>query len=133
MSTIQNLKNLIRIGGNKNAAHRQAQAAEPTANVSPVNAHNQAHGNSHHFKASGNQKSGSQKRARDREIQRLVAEERREHSTMPRYPGLTRWELIEKMGDGAFSNVYRARDTEGDRGEVAIKVVRKYEMNSKQV
>lgn len=37
------------------------------------------------------------------------------------------------MGDGAFSNVYRARDTTGDRGEVAIKVVRKYEMNSMQV
>jgi hypothetical protein len=37
------------------------------------------------------------------------------------------------MGDGAFSNVYRARDTTGERGEVAIKVVRKYEMNSMQV
>lgn len=37
------------------------------------------------------------------------------------------------MGDGAFSNVYRARDTTGQQGEVAIKVVRKYEMNSMQV
>lgn len=37
------------------------------------------------------------------------------------------------MGDGAFSNVYRARDTTGEQGEVAIKVVRKYEMNSMQV
>jgi hypothetical protein len=37
------------------------------------------------------------------------------------------------MGDGAFSNVYRARDREGTAGQVAIKVVRKFEMNSMQV
>jgi serine/threonine protein kinase len=46
---------------------------------------------------------------------------------------LERWTLIEKMGDGAFSNVYKARDTTGQVGEVAIKVVRKFEMNSSQV
>ena len=40
---------------------------------------------------------------------------------------------MEKMGDGAFSNVYRAIDTEGTAGEVAIKVVRKFEMNQNQV
>jgi len=37
------------------------------------------------------------------------------------------------MGDGAFSNVYRARDTTGQFDQVAIKVVRKYEMNNLQV
>jgi hypothetical protein len=37
------------------------------------------------------------------------------------------------MGDGAFSNVYKARDLQGQIGEVAIKVVRKFEMNSSQV
>ncbi|KAF2010585.1 hypothetical protein BU24DRAFT_427703 [Aaosphaeria arxii CBS 175.79] len=37
------------------------------------------------------------------------------------------------MGDGAFSNVYRAKDNTGQWGEVAIKVVRKFEMNSSQV
>lgn len=52
---------------------------------------------------------------------------------MPTYPGLERWQLLDKMGDGAFSNVYRARDTTGQFGEAAIKVVRKFEMNSKQV
>ena len=41
--------------------------------------------------------------------------------------------LQEKMGDGAFSNVYRAKDTQGDFDQVAIKVVRKFEMNSSQV
>lgn len=62
----------------------------------------------------------------------LVADEREKASKMPKYPGLERFILIEKMGDGAFSNVYKARDTQGG-GEVAIKVVRKFEMNSNQV
>jgi serine/threonine protein kinase len=52
---------------------------------------------------------------------------------MPKYPGLERWLLLEKMGDGAFSNVYRARDITGQMDEVAIKVVRKFEMNKNQV
>ncbi|KAJ6106361.1 Serine/threonine-protein kinase srk1 [Penicillium capsulatum] len=51
---------------------------------------------------------------------------------MPKYPGLERWILVEKMGDGAFSNVYRAKDSTTEYGEVAIKVVRKFEMNSNQ-
>lgn len=67
------------------------------------------------------------------EIARIVAEENESKGKLPRYPGLERWQLIEKMGDGAFSNVYRARDIEGTAGEVAIKVVRKFEMNSQQV
>jgi len=66
-------------------------------------------------------------------LERIVAEERESKGKMPRYPGLERWHLVEKMGDGAFSNVYRARDTEGKYPEVAIKVVRKFEMNSSQV
>lgn len=65
-------------------------------------------------------------------LERIVAEERDARGKMPRYPGLERWNLVEKMGDGAFSNVYRARDTHGQWGEVAIKVVRKFEMNSQQ-
>ncbi|EFY99172.1 CAMK/CAMK1 protein kinase [Metarhizium robertsii ARSEF 23] len=79
-------------------------------------------------KASGT----SKKRVDDASLAKLVAEENASRSKFPRYPGLERWELIEKMGDGAFSNVYRARDLQGDAGEVAIKVVRKYEMNSMQ-
>ena len=66
-------------------------------------------------------------------LERIVAEERESKNKLPKYPGLERWSLIEKMGDGAFSNVYRARDTTGQWGEVAIKVVRKFEMNSQQV
>ncbi|GAB0138324.1 hypothetical protein EsDP_00006560 [Epichloe bromicola] len=74
----------------------------------------------------------STKRVDDASLAKLVAEENASKSKFPRYPGLERWELIEKMGDGAFSNVYRARDLQGDAGEVAIKVVRKYEMNNVQ-
>lgn len=65
-------------------------------------------------------------------VLKIVAEERAKKNQLPKYQGLERWELVEKMGDGAFSNVYRARDLEGKFGEVAIKVVRKFEMNSMQ-
>ncbi|OQO14155.1 hypothetical protein B0A48_01031 [Cryoendolithus antarcticus] len=65
-------------------------------------------------------------------LERIVAEERESKGKLPKYPGLERYSLVEKMGDGAFSNVYRARDREGQFEEVAIKVVRKFEMNSTQ-
>ncbi|KAK7549154.1 calcium/calmodulin-dependent protein kinase-like protein [Phyllosticta citricarpa] len=65
-------------------------------------------------------------------LERIVAEERESKGKMPRYPGLDRWILIEKMGDGAFSNVYRAKDSQGQYPECAIKVVRKFEMNANQ-
>jgi serine/threonine protein kinase len=52
---------------------------------------------------------------------------------MPSYPGLGRWTLLETMGKGGFSNVYRAEDSTSEYGEVAIKVMRKYEMNKQQV
>lgn len=66
-------------------------------------------------------------------LERIVAEERESKGKLPKYPGLERWTLLEKMGDGAFSNVYRAKDNEGQYAECAIKVVRKFEMNSSQV
>lgn len=73
------------------------------------------------------------KRVDEANLAKLVAEENASRSKFPQYPGLERWELVEKMGDGAFSNVYRARDTTGQFDQVAIKVVRKYEMNNLQV
>jgi hypothetical protein len=66
-------------------------------------------------------------------LERIIAEERESKGKLPRYPGLERWTLVEKMGDGAFSNVYRAKDNNGQYGQVAIKVVRKFEMNGNQV
>ncbi|EKG13196.1 hypothetical protein MPH_09668 [Macrophomina phaseolina MS6] len=65
-------------------------------------------------------------------LERIVAEEREAKGKLPQYPGLERWILLEKMGDGAFSNVYRAKDSQGQYPESAIKVVRKFEMNSSQ-
>ncbi|KAG0356266.1 hypothetical protein BGZ54_000781 [Gamsiella multidivaricata] len=62
---------------------------------------------------------------------RIVAEEKQQKSKMPVYPGLERYKLIEKMGDGAFSNVYKAHDTKMDR-MVAVKIVRKFELNAHQ-
>lgn len=79
---------------------------------------------------------GSVERKKDYDpsvIERIVAEERESKGKLPKYPGLERFRLLEKMGDGAFSNVYRAKDTTGEFDEVAIKVVRKFEMNSTQV
>ena len=66
-------------------------------------------------------------------LAKIVAEEKESRERLPKYPGLERWILKEKMGDGAFSNVYRARDSMGEYGEVAIKVVRKFELNAPQV
>lgn len=87
----------------------------------------------HHVEA--NQRVSSSKsrgRADDPHVAKLVQEENESRNKFPKYPGLERWELVEKMGDGAFSNVYRAKDRNGGAGEVAIKVVRKFEMNNIQ-
>lgn len=112
-------------------------AAHGAYSVGGGDAHNRAAqaGNvaAHHAEADQSvSKTKGGKRIDDGSIARLVAEENATRNKFPRYPGLERWELLEKMGDGAFSNVYRARDLEGNAGEVAIKVVRKYEMNKMQ-
>ncbi|KAJ3501352.1 hypothetical protein NLJ89_g9373 [Agrocybe chaxingu] len=61
----------------------------------------------------------------------IVEEERKAKAKMPTYKGLENYHLEEKMGDGAFSNVYRAVEI-GTGRRVAVKVVRKYELNSSQ-
>ncbi|KDN38189.1 hypothetical protein RSAG8_09692, partial [Rhizoctonia solani AG-8 WAC10335] len=66
-----------------------------------------------------------------REAEMIVAEEREAASKMPQFPALERYRMIEKMGDGAFSNVYKAVDVQTGK-KVAVKVVRKYEMSSSQ-
>ncbi|KZO98038.1 Pkinase-domain-containing protein [Calocera viscosa TUFC12733] len=63
--------------------------------------------------------------------EQIVREEREAKNKMPQYKGLERFKLLDKMGDGAFSNVYKALDlTTGQK--VAVKVVRKFELNSTQ-
>lgn len=143
MSTIQNLKNFIRHG---KQARLVTPHAEPTTDVTPVHAQQQrqpqgqyannldaiqqGNGNG---QAPSQQKDTSHNKISRADIEKLVAEERHSKSKMPKYPGLDRYILVEKMGDGAFSNVYRAKDTLSQMEEVAIKVVRKFEMNSNQV
>ena len=87
----------------------------------------------HHAEGNQNLASASPKSRKTDDVAKIVAEENESRSKFTKYPGLERWRLIEKMGDGAFSNVYRARDLTGNAGEVAIKVVRKFEMNNMQV
>lgn len=143
------LSTLTNDNAGKQARVTQPQA-EPTTHVSPITAHqqraaktesntsqrradeqNMAH-QAQKDDASRTQKAGGKKVDPDT-LARMVAEDNESKGKLPRYPGLERWRLIEKMGDGAFSNVYKAVDLEGSAGEVAIKVVRKFEMNSSQV
>ncbi|CAG8557086.1 979_t:CDS:2 [Diversispora eburnea] len=64
-------------------------------------------------------------------VAQIVAEERVQKSKLPTYQGLERYRILEKMGEGAFSNVYKAIDTVTQE-KVAIKVVRKSELNHLQ-
>ncbi|KAH9048990.1 Pkinase-domain-containing protein [Lactarius hengduanensis] len=66
-----------------------------------------------------------------REVEKIVQEERAAKEKMPTYKGLERFKLIQKMGDGAFSNVYKALDLASGT-TVAVKAVRKYELTSSQ-
>ncbi|ORX80741.1 Pkinase-domain-containing protein [Basidiobolus meristosporus CBS 931.73] len=51
--------------------------------------------------------------------------------SIPLYPDLDRYKLLEKLGDGAFSNVYKAWDRTCQK-LVAVKVVRKFQLNAIQ-
>ncbi|KAJ7699921.1 kinase-like domain-containing protein [Mycena rosella] len=61
----------------------------------------------------------------------IVRQERELKETMPTYKGLENFKIVEKMGDGAFSNVYHALDLTTNK-KVAVKVVRKFELNASQ-
>ncbi|KAI9474081.1 MAG: serine/threonine-protein kinase [Benjaminiella poitrasii] len=61
---------------------------------------------------------------KDELANRLVQAENKRKNQLPRYPGLERFEMIRKLGDGAFSNVFEARDLKTGK-KVAIKVAQK--------
>ncbi|OTA68742.1 Pkinase-domain-containing protein [Hypoxylon sp. EC38] len=145
MSTIQQLKNFIRHGKQarvtnyeepprKHEYSAQQTAAQQQKAMGHLSEPGNAAGNGQQRTGniSGSQSSKSRSRAEDERAAKIVQEENENRNKFPKYPGLERWELVEKMGDGAFSNVYRARDLKGNAGEVAIKVVRKFEMNNMQ-
>lgn len=62
---------------------------------------------------------------------RIVEEERRQRKKQLKYPNLHQYEMMEKLGDGAFSVVFKALHKESGR-HVAIKVLRKYQMDNAQ-
>ncbi|PVH20363.1 hypothetical protein CXQ85_002150 [Candidozyma haemuli] len=62
---------------------------------------------------------------------KIVEEERRQRKKQSKYPNLHSYEMMEKLGDGAFSVVFKARHRESGR-HVAIKVLRKYQMDNAQ-
>lgn len=62
---------------------------------------------------------------------RIIEEEKRERTAANRNPKLDNYEFLEKLGEGAFSIVYKARHKRNGH-EVAIKVLRKYQMDSAQ-
>lgn len=158
-SQFQNLKNFIRHG--KHARNNQESQAPPQTHSNPIvksetqkapqvdnsnekaTAAQQKHpANDPGVVPSSNQGGGVSasgiggqvgKTYDETLLAKIVAEEKETRGRLPIYPGLERWILLEKMGDGAFSNVYRARDSTGEFDQVAIKVVRKYELNATQV
>jgi serine/threonine protein kinase len=69
--------------------------------------------------------------SRHQQTNMAVPEDREPKNKLPTYKGLDNFKLLDKMGDGAFSNVYKAMDlTTGQT--VAVKVVRKFELNASQ-
>lgn len=150
----QNIKNFIRHGKNARQTHEPSPSASHTVSDPPPRTAAQGRTEKHqqpivehdednhvvpeHVSPHGGITAAGINKATgkgyDQEtLAKLVAEEKANREKLPRYPGLERWALLSKMGDGAFSNVYRARDMQGVYGEVAIKVVRKFELNASQV
>lgn len=108
----QNLKNFIRHG-------KQAAVQSPDAVVvdQKLEVHHKPN-----------------KEAYDQAVKQIIKEENEQRQRLPRYQGLKedRFQLIEKIGDGAFSVVYRALDKK-DGAQVAVKIIRKQDLSNSQV
>ncbi|KAI3403483.1 srk1 [Candida oxycetoniae] len=61
----------------------------------------------------------------------IVEEERLQKSKFKKYPNLDKYEVMEQMGEGAFSVVYKAVHKATGK-EVAIKILRKFQMDQQQ-
>ncbi|KAF4602255.1 MAPK-activated protein kinase Srk1 [Pleurotus pulmonarius] len=100
------------------AQHQQQQQSQQQQQALPVNAQN-----TH---------AGQLPIPQPREAaEQIVLEEKEAKEKMPAYKGLEQFKLLDKMGDGAFSNVYKALDLSTGK-KVAVKVVRKFELNAAQ-
>jgi hypothetical protein len=144
MSTVSKIKNLIRRGKEERLVKSHSQprttisTMHPDHNSLPVGIVYSGHD------ASGASDCGYAQMALQKPLYHFAhersvtiknpgAEETAKQSKLPLYPGLERWILVEEIGDGAFSNVYRARDSTTHNEDVAIKVVRKCMLNNIQV
>lgn len=72
-----------------------------------------------------------QKEHYDHVANQLVEEKKQKRETELLYPNLGNYQVLEKMGEGAFSVVYRAKHLETGTF-VAIKILRKYQMDNAQ-
>ncbi|KAI0321860.1 kinase-like domain-containing protein [Amylostereum chailletii] len=144
VAVVDAFKNLIRHGRH----HTQARTEEPSSRSSPPPSSDQSRARS---RAQPQQRDRQpphvvepQKQTQpapaqpkqqtqqfSKEIEKIVREERDAKNQMPTYTGLERFKLLDKMGDGAFSNVYKAVDLTSGK-KVAVKVVRKFELTSSQ-
>ncbi|KAI0829369.1 Pkinase-domain-containing protein [Trametes gibbosa] len=128
-------KNLIRHGKNHHStAARQQQ--EDAANQQQQHAAQQRaeQQSRQHREAQQGQQQQTQTQSAPKykeHVEQIVQEEREANDKMPVYKGLENYKLVEKMGDGAFSNVYKAIDLRNGQN-VAVKVVRKYELSASQ-
>lgn len=65
-------------------------------------------------------------------VTKIVQEESKAKSRLPEYEGLSqKYALLKKLGEGAFSHVYKAVNKETGQ-HVAIKIVRKFELSQVQ-
>ncbi|KAI0643719.1 Pkinase-domain-containing protein [Trametes meyenii] len=133
-------KNLIRHGKNHHSTRQQQddaayQPSYPQQQQHQPSQHQRADQQSRqHREAPQPQQQQTQKQASPKykeHVEQIVQEEREAKGKMPVYKGLENYKLVEKMGDGAFSNVYKAIDIRSGQ-KVAVKVVRKYELSASQ-
>ncbi|KAI0356695.1 Pkinase-domain-containing protein [Trametes cingulata] len=138
-------KNLIRHGKNHHSTRQQQDDAayqhaysqqQQSQQQQQQQAQQRAEQQSRqHREAQQPQQQQTQKQASPKykeQAEQIVQEEREAKGKMPVYKGLENYKLVEKMGDGAFSNVYKAIDLRSGQ-KVAVKVVRKYELSASQV
>lgn len=135
MAVFQNFKNLIRHGkqvSSKSGSAKDQNDVITSPEKPPTKSHSQSSRSEATERAASIESDNSYQRTKyDSAVKRIIAEENDAKSKKPAYPGLERYEILEKMGDGAFSFVYKAKDVE--TGELrAIKVVAKQKLSSSQ-
>ncbi|KAK7049671.1 MAPK-activated protein kinase Srk1 [Paramarasmius palmivorus] len=128
-------KNLIRHGKHHHHNNRD-DVSEPPSQAPSRNQNYQQQQNQQQVPAATKQQPAQQQEPKispaPKDVaEQIVKEEREAKAQMPSYKGLENFKLLDKMGDGAFSNVYKAVDLTTN-SKVAVKVVRKFELNASQ-